>query len=160
MTLNVLEAARGEAPEASVVIASSGEIYGAPRTLPVDEGAPLCPLNPYAVSKATCDLLGNQYAETHGLRVVRLRTFNQAGPGQSDEYVVGTLARQVAEAEAAGRESVVLRVGNLDSRRDFTDVRDVGVPDTEVAAEVAGLKPLSDTVGRRLQEENPVTSGY
>ena len=57
--------------------------------------------------------------------MVRLRTFNQAGPGQSDEYVVGTLARQVAEAEAAGREAVVLRVGNLDSRRDFTDVRDV-----------------------------------
>ena len=57
--------------------------------------------------------------------MVRTRAFNHAGPGQSDEYVVGTLTRQVAEAEAAGAEEVVLRTGNPDSRRDFTDVRDV-----------------------------------
>ena len=54
-----------------------------------------------------------------------MRAFNHAGPGQSDEYVVGTLTRQVAEAEAAGAAEVVLRTGNPDSARDFTDVRDV-----------------------------------
>ena len=75
-----------------------------PATLPVTEDAPLAPGNPYAVSKAACDLLGAQYAEAHGLRVVRLRPFNHAGPGQSDEYVLSSLARQVAEAEAAGAD--------------------------------------------------------
>jgi GDP-4-dehydro-6-deoxy-D-mannose reductase len=91
----------------------------------VAEDAPLRPQNPYAVSKAACDLLGAQYADAHGLRVVRTRTFNHAGPGQSEEYVVGTLTRQVAEAELAGASEAVVRVGNVDAARDFTDVRDV-----------------------------------
>ena len=125
MTVNLLEAVRAHSPESPVLIASSGEIYGQPERLPVDEDAPLRPQNPYAVSKAACDLLGGQYADAGGLRVVRTRAFNHAGPGQSDEYVVGTLTRQVAEAELAGREAVVLRTGNVSSARDFTDVRDV-----------------------------------
>ena len=125
MTVNVLEAIRLEAPEASVVLVSSGEVYGPPEHLPTDEGAPLRPQNPYAVSKAACDLAGGQYADAGGLAVVRARAFNHAGPGQSDEYVIGTLTRQVAEAELAGRDAVVLRVGNVQARRDFTDVRDV-----------------------------------
>lgn len=124
-TLNVLEAVRLEAPDAAVLLAGSGEVYGPPERLPVDEDAPLRPQNPYAVSKAACDLLGGQYADAHGLQVVRTRAFNHAGPGQSDIYVVGALTRQVAEAEAAGVSEVVIRTGNPDSRRDFTDVRDV-----------------------------------
>jgi GDP-4-dehydro-6-deoxy-D-mannose reductase len=123
--LNVLEAARTEAPRARVLLASSGEVYGRPARLPVTEDAPLRPQNPYAVSKAACDLLGAQYADAHGLHVVRSRSFNHAGPGQSDEYVIGTLARQVAEAEAAGQGEVTIRTGETDSARDFTDVRDV-----------------------------------
>ncbi|HEX2233412.1 MAG TPA: GDP-mannose 4,6-dehydratase [Thermoleophilaceae bacterium] len=125
MTQNVLEAVQLEAPESVVVLAGSGEVYGAPERLPVDESAPLRPRNPYALSKAACDLLGAQFADVLGLNVVRMRSFNQAGPGQSDEYVLGTLTRQVAEAEAAGEQAAVIRLGNLDSARDFTDVRDV-----------------------------------
>jgi GDP-4-dehydro-6-deoxy-D-mannose reductase len=125
MTVNLLEAVRQQSPEAAVVLVSSGEIYGPPERLPVDETAPLRPQNPYAVSKAACDLLGGQYADAHGLRIARMRAFNHAGPGQSDDYVVGTLTRQVAEAEAAGAAEVVLRTGNPDPARDFTDVRDV-----------------------------------
>jgi GDP-4-dehydro-6-deoxy-D-mannose reductase len=125
MTANLLEAVRLEAPWATVVLVGSGEVYGPPAVLPVDEESPLRPQNPYAVSKAACDLLAAQYADAFGMRVVRMRAFNHAGPGQSDEYVVGTLTRQVAEAEAAGREEVLLRTGNPDSARDFTDVRDV-----------------------------------
>lgn len=123
-TLNVLEAVRTEAPSVVVVMAGSGEVYGAPESLPVEETAPLRPQNPYAVSKAACDVLAGQYADAHGLRVVRTRSFNQAGPGQSDLYVLGTLTRQVAEAEA-GAGAATIRLGNIDSRRDFTDVRDV-----------------------------------
>lgn len=125
MTLNVLEAARREAPEATVVLVGSGQIYGAPDALPVSEEMPLQPDNPYAVSKASCDMLGRQYAEGYGLRAVRMRPFNHAGPGQSEEYVVSSLARQIAEAEIAGLEECVLRTGNSESARDFTDVRDV-----------------------------------
>jgi GDP-4-dehydro-6-deoxy-D-mannose reductase len=124
MTVNLLNAVREEAPEATVVLASSSEIYGPPERLPVTEDDPLRPQNPYAVSKAACDLLAGQYADAHGLRVVRVRAFNQAGPGQSDEYVVGTIARQVAMAEADGAGEAVIRTGNPDSARDFTDVRD------------------------------------
>jgi GDP-4-dehydro-6-deoxy-D-mannose reductase len=100
----------------------------------VDEGAELRPQNPYATSKAASDLLAGQYTDTHALHVVRTRAFNHAGPGQSDEYVIGTLTRQVAEAEARGAEEVVLRTGNPDARRDFTDARDV------VRAYVAGIE--------------------
>lgn len=124
MTLNVLNAVREEAPEAAVVLASSSEIYGPPERLPVTEDEPLRPQNPYAVSKAACDLLAGQYADAHGLQVVRVRAFNQAGPGQSDAYVVGTIARQVAAAERGGAGEAVIRTGNPDSARDFTDVRD------------------------------------
>jgi GDP-4-dehydro-6-deoxy-D-mannose reductase len=125
MTVNLLEAVRAEAPGAVVVVAGSGEVYGPPERLPVTEEAPLRPQNPYAVSKAACDLLAGQYADAFDMRIVRTRAFNHAGPGQGDDYVVGTLTRQVAEAEAAGAAEVVLRTGNPDSARDFTDVRDV-----------------------------------
>jgi GDP-4-dehydro-6-deoxy-D-mannose reductase len=125
ITLNLLEGVRANAPEATVVLVSSGQVYGSPASLPVTEETPLAPGNPYAVSKAACDLLGAQYAEAHGLRVVRMRPFNHAGPGQSDEYVLGSLAKQVAEAEAAGAAEVVLRTGDVSFKRDFTDVRDV-----------------------------------
>jgi GDP-4-dehydro-6-deoxy-D-mannose reductase len=138
MTVNLLEAVRQEAPEAAFALASSGEIYGPPERLPVTEDEPLRPQNPYAVSKAACDLLAGQYADAHGLRVVRMRAFNQAGPGQSDVYVVSTIARQVAEAEAAGASEAVIRTGNPDSARDFTDVRDTVRAYAEGAALPAG----------------------
>ena len=137
MTANVLDAVRSEAPGAAVVLISSGEIYGPPDRLPVDEEAPLRPQNPYAVSKAAADLLGGQYADAFDLRVVRLRPFNHTGPGQSDDYVVGTLTRQVAEAEAAGQSEAVVHTGNPESARDFSDVRDV----VRAYVAAAGLEP-------------------
>ncbi|MEA2332360.1 MAG: GDP-4-dehydro-6-deoxy-D-mannose reductase [Thermoleophilaceae bacterium] len=125
MTVNLLEAVRLEAPEATVVIVSSGEVYGPPERLPVDEDAALRPQNPYAVSKAASDLLGGQYADAHGLHVVRMRAFNHAGPGQRAPFLIGTLTRQVAEAELAGAAEALVLTGNPESARDFTDVRDV-----------------------------------
>jgi GDP-4-dehydro-6-deoxy-D-mannose reductase len=119
MTLHVLEAVRAEAPAATVVAVSSGEIYGPAARLPIDEAAPLRPQNPYAVSKAAADLLAGQYADAHGLRVIRARAFNHAGPGQADGYAISSFARQVA----LGAERIV--TGNPATRRDYTDVRDV-----------------------------------
>lgn len=125
MSLSVLEAARHEAPQAAVVLVGSSQAYGTPAHLPATEETPLRPENPYATSKAASDMLGRQYASAFGLRVVRLRPFNHAGPGQSAEYVVSSLCRQVAAAEVGGKDECRLRTGNPRSKRDFTDVRDV-----------------------------------
>ena len=125
MTLNVLEAVRAEAPSAVVVAVASGELYGPPESLPVTEDAPVRPQNPYAVSKASCDLLGAMYADAHGLKVVRARAFNHAGPGQGPTYAIASFTQQAAQALDRGEDEVLLRTGNLDTRRDFTDVRDV-----------------------------------
>ena len=125
MALNVLEAVRHEAPEATVVAVASGEVYGPPARLPVDETAPLRPQNPYAVSKASADLLAGFFADAHGLRVIRARAFNHAGPAQEPTYAIASFAKQVAEAAAAGEDPVRIVTGNPDTRRDYTDVRDV-----------------------------------
>jgi GDP-4-dehydro-6-deoxy-D-mannose reductase len=118
LAVGVLEAVRLEAPSAVVVAVGSGEVYGPPASLPVTEDAPLRPQNPYAVSKAAADLLAGQYADAHGLRVVRARAFNHAGPGQQPTYAIASFARQVALGD-------VVVTGNPDTRRDYTDVRDV-----------------------------------
>ena len=125
MTLAVLEAVRREAPDATVVAVSSGEVYGPPAALPVDESAPLRPQNPYAVSKAAGDLLAGFYADAHGLRVARPRAFNHSGPGQPPLYALASFARQVAAGLEAGADPIRVVTGNADARRDYTDVRDV-----------------------------------
>jgi GDP-4-dehydro-6-deoxy-D-mannose reductase len=125
MTLNVLEAVRAEAPDATLIAISSGEVYGPPASLPVDESAPLRPQNPYAVSKAACDLLAGFYADAHGLRIARCRSFNHSGPGQPALYALASFARQVAAGLEAGDEPIRVVTGNPDARRDYTDVRDV-----------------------------------
>jgi GDP-4-dehydro-6-deoxy-D-mannose reductase len=125
MTLSVLEAVRAEAPEAAVLVVASGEVYGPPERLPVDEAAPLRPQNPYAVSKASADLLAGFYADAHGLRVIRARAFNHAGPGQAPTYAIASFARQVAAGMHAGDDPVRVVTGNPETRRDYTDVRDV-----------------------------------
>ncbi|MDB5352521.1 MAG: GDP-D-mannose dehydratase [Planctomycetota bacterium] len=124
-TLNLLEAVRRSGQTPRVVLVGTGVCYGnpAPEFLPVNESCPLRPNNPYSASKAAADLLGVQHYLAHGTDVVMVRPFNHAGPRQSPTYVLGGLARQVAEVEAGKQPRV--EVGNLDIVRDFTDVRDV-----------------------------------
>src|SRR5215207_6190594 len=109
-----------------LLIVGSNEIYGRvePEDLPLTEETPLRPVNPYAVSKATQDLLAYQYHASHQLRTIRLRPFNHIGPRQSEQFVVAAFAAQIARIEA-GQQAPVIRVGNLAAERDFTDVRDV-----------------------------------
>ena len=125
MTLNVLEAVRTEAPGAMIVAVSSGEVYGPPASLPVDERALLRPQNPYAVSKAAGDLLAGFYADAHGMRVARPRAFNHSGPGQPALYALASFARQVAAGLEGGDDPIRVVTGSPDTRRDYTDVRDV-----------------------------------
>lgn len=124
-TLNLLEALRAADLHPRVVLVGSGVSYGnpPPEHQPVTESCPLRPNNPYAASKAAADLLGIQHHLAHGAAVMIARPFNHAGPGQSETYVLASLARQVAEVEAGLRPDV--EVGNLAIVRDFTDVRDI-----------------------------------
>jgi GDP-4-dehydro-6-deoxy-D-mannose reductase len=123
--LAVLEALALAAPGARLLFVGSGLVYGpaAPGAPPFAESSSLCPASPYERSKAAADLLAADYAE-RGLDVVRVRPFNHTGPGQSDAFVASAFARQIAEVER-GQRPHVLRVGNLESARDFLDVRDV-----------------------------------
>jgi GDP-4-dehydro-6-deoxy-D-mannose reductase len=132
-TLTLLEAVAAHVPQARVLVVGSGEQYGtaAPGAPAFTEEAPFRPRSPYARTKACADRLGALFAE-RGLDVVRVRAFNHTGAGQSDDFVASSFARQAAEIAAGVREPP-LRVGNLDSVRDFLDVEDV------VAAYVALL---------------------
>ncbi len=123
---NLLDACRDCANPPRVLIVASGEEYGRarPDQMPLREDCPLNPTSPYAVSKIAQDYLGLQYFIAYGLPVVRVRPFNHIGPGQSDRFVVPAFARQIAMIEA-GQQEPVVRVGNLEARRDFVDVRDV-----------------------------------
>jgi GDP-4-dehydro-6-deoxy-D-mannose reductase len=125
-TLAVLAAVRAHAPRARVLAVTSGDIYGEvrPADLPVVEETPLRPLTVYGASKAAADLAAAQWARAYGLDVVRARPFNHTGPGQDPAFVCSALARQLALIEAGSQEPVV-RAGNLDPVRDFSDVRDI-----------------------------------
>lgn len=125
MTLNLLEAVRIESPESTVLVALSGEIYGRPDSLPVDEQAPLRPQNPYALSKANCDAICAFYESVHNLHVIRARAFNHAGPGQQSHYAISSFAQQVARELINESDTVTIVTGNPNAKRDYTDVRDV-----------------------------------
>jgi GDP-4-dehydro-6-deoxy-D-mannose reductase len=123
--LNLVLALQAKAPQAHLLFVSSAEVYGESLKVaaPVDEGALLQPVNPYAASKAAADLLVRQAAIT-GLSASVARPFNHTGPGQSEAFVAPSFAAQVARIEA-GRQAPVILVGALDDERDFLDVRDV-----------------------------------
>lgn len=123
--LSLLEGARRHAPGARLLIVGSADVYGssAPGAPPFREDSPLRPASPYAVSKAAADLLAACY-QRRGLDVVRVRAFNHTGPGQRADFALASFARQLVEMEL-GRREPVLRVGNLDSVRDYLDVEDV-----------------------------------
>jgi GDP-4-dehydro-6-deoxy-D-mannose reductase len=124
-TIALAEAVLRHVGHCRFVLASSAEIYGLSfqAAAPLDEEAPLRPANPYAASKAACDLAVAEMA-LRGLDAVRLRAFNQTGAGQSASFVVASFARQIARIEA-GEQPPVMKVGALDRWRDFIDVRDV-----------------------------------
>ncbi len=118
----VVEERTGRQP--AVLVISTGEVYGKVPLEPVDEDTPLNPLNPYAASKASLDMIARNYRGTFGVRATVARPFNHAGPRQSPVFVASDFGRQFALI-AEGKSEPVIHTGNLDPKRDFTDVRDV-----------------------------------
>jgi GDP-4-dehydro-6-deoxy-D-mannose reductase len=124
--LALLAAVRTHAPRTRVVAVASSDVYGAVRAdeLPIGEDTPFRPVTVYGASKAAADVAAAQWARAYDVDVVRARPFNHTGPGQDAGFVCSALARQLALIEA-GRQEPVVRVGNPDPVRDFSDVRDV-----------------------------------
>jgi len=124
--VNLFEAVRGLKLSPRIHVAGSSEEYGQvfPDEIPMKETNPLRPLSPYAVSKVAQDLMAFQYFKSYGLQIVRTRGFNHTGPRRGEVFVTSNFAKQIAEIEKKKRDPVIF-VGNLEARRDFTDVRDM-----------------------------------
>ncbi len=125
-TLNILESiSRLETPPKTLIISSS-EIYGQlkPDQVPVTESAALMPVNPYAVSKATVDMMSYQYFKAYGLPIYWARAFSHSGPGQRTVAVLSDWCFQTAKIELGIRQPEI-SIGNMEVTRDYTDVRDI-----------------------------------
>ncbi|HYA70498.1 MAG TPA: GDP-mannose 4,6-dehydratase [Thermoplasmata archaeon] len=122
-TIYLYEALRRNRPREGVFLASSAAAYGMVDQQPTTEDTLLRPVNPYGVSKACQDMLSLQYALNFDLRIVRGRLFITTGPGKTGD-ALNDFALRVANLERHGGPGK-LRVGNLDVRRDISDVRDV-----------------------------------
>ena len=123
---NLFEAIRSLRLDPVVQLACSSEQYGLvhPDEVPIKETNPLRPLSPYAVSKVAQDYLGYQYFQSYGLKAIRTRGFNHTGPRRGQVFVTSNFCSQVAAIEL-GQQEPVIRVGNIEAIRDFTDVRDM-----------------------------------
>jgi GDP-4-dehydro-6-deoxy-D-mannose reductase len=121
-TMNILECIRKVSPDTKLLYVGSSDEYGNWLGEPFKEETPLDPRTPYAAAKAAASMISRQYALFYGIKVVRTRSFNHIGPGQSPRFVCSGMAKQIAALEQSGGSNLIM--GNLDSRRDFIDVRD------------------------------------
>lgn len=124
--VNIFEAVRRLGLKTRIQLACSSEEYGMvyPDETPIKETNPLRPLSPYAVSKVAQDMLGYQYWMSWKVDSVRTRGFNHEGPRRGPVFVASDFAKQIADIEK-GKKAPILHVGNLEAKRDFTDVRDM-----------------------------------
>ncbi len=153
--LNIIQACLSVAIEPRMLVVSSAEIYGIvqPDELPLTEDAPLRPTSPYSVSKVTQDMLALQYHLSHQLPIMRARPFNHFGPGQNERFVAPAFATQIAQIEAGHKEPVI-HVGNLEAKRDFTDVRDIVRAYTKIIekGEPGAVYNVASGVAHSIQE--------
>jgi GDP-4-dehydro-6-deoxy-D-mannose reductase len=124
-TVNVLESFRSLVPGARFLTVSTAQVYALQDSeAPIDESAAIAPIGMYSISKSAADLATLAYAKRYGMHTMTARPNNHTGPGQSDQFVVASFVRQL-KAISKGSPRGHLDVGNLECRRDFTDVRDV-----------------------------------
>lgn len=122
-TINILEAARKCSEPPKILLIGSSEEYEI-SDKPLNENAPLNANNPYGISKMMQEQFSDIYRKRFGMKIYHVRSFNHTGIGQPDSFVIPSWCRQVAEISMSGKCGV-MRVGNLDVMRDFSDVRDV-----------------------------------
>lgn len=125
-TFNLLTALKDTGFTGRFLFVGTGDAYGLvnPDQLPIHEEMPLRPRNPYAVSKVAAEALCYQWSQIEDFDVMMTRSFNHIGPGQSNRFVISSFAQQIAEV-VIGKRKPILKVGDIDVSRDFTDVRDV-----------------------------------
>ncbi len=114
-TLNVLEATR--AYGSRMIHTSTSEVFGTPKTVPINEQHPVKPQSPYAASKAAADRICEAYRCSYGLPITILRPFNTFGPRQSPRAIIPWIILQLLDGDT-------VKLGNLDPTRDFTYVKD------------------------------------
>jgi len=137
-TANVVRQCHLLEKKTSLVFVSSAEVYGSirPEDLPLKETAPIKPNNNYSLTKRMAEMVVERYARAEQLSCCIVRPFNHIGPGQDRRFVTANFALQLARI-AHGKAEPILRVGNLEAKRDFSDVRDI----------VRGYRLLSQTGG-------------
>lgn len=125
-SVHLFEAIRRAEIDPVIQIACSSEEYGLvyPHEIPIKETNPLRPQSPYAVSKVAMDYLGYQYHQSYKMKIIRTRGFNHTGPRRGEVFVTSSFAKQIAEIEK-GKKEPLIEVGNLEAKRDWTDVRDM-----------------------------------
>lgn len=145
-THHLLEAVRRAARPCRILVVSSAQIYASSDD-PINEEAALRPASPYGLSKLAQDQLSQRACAEDDLDIVIARPFNHAGPRQSAAYAVSSFARQIARIEY-GLDPPEIRVGNLDARRDLTDVRDVVEAYERLMASAPNGRPYNICSGR------------
>jgi GDP-4-dehydro-6-deoxy-D-mannose reductase len=123
--LNLVEGVRTLQFSCRILSIGSSEEYGVvdAKYIPITEDTPFNPVSPYAVARVSQELLSRIYANGYGMDIVITRSFNHIGPGQKDNFVISSFAKQIIEIKKG--KKAVLQVGNIDVIRDFLDVRDV-----------------------------------
>ena len=124
-TLNLLEAVKNSNVNSKILIVGSSDQYGIikPENCPIKETQPQIPQSPYGISKKTQEEIGKLYVKAYNMNIIFVRAFNHIGARQSENFVVPDFASKIVKIEKGANP--VLKVGNLDALRDFTDVRDI-----------------------------------
>lgn len=123
-TINLLSAVKAINERCKILIVGSSDEYGNIQYLPIDEEHSLNPQSPYAVSKVSQEMIARIYTKAYDMNIIMTRSFNHIGPSQEPTFVISDWAKQVADIERGLKEPVI-NVGNIQVRRDFTDVRDI-----------------------------------
>lgn len=151
-SINLLEAIRNLGIKTRLHMAGTSEEYGSAQfgDGKITEEALPEPKSPYAISKLAMDHMGRHYAEAYGIPVVVTRAFNHAGPGRGEMYAESAFAKQIAEIESGKREKV--EHGNLDSVRNYTDVRDIVKAYTAAIELPSGVYNIASPRSVKMQE--------
>lgn len=123
-TSNLLSACVEQKINPKILITSSAQVYGIPKYLPIDESHPVNPINEYGKSKLEQENIALSFFKRYNLSLIISRSFNHIGPNQRTGFVCSDFAKQIAEIEK-GIIKPEIGVGDINTKRDFTDVRDI-----------------------------------